>query len=68
MARRFTLRQLDYLVAVGEAGSIAGAAERLNVSSPSISAAIAQLEAEFGLPLFSAATRRAFCPRRAASG
>lgn len=52
MARRFTLRQLDYLVAVGDAGSIAGAAERLNVSSPSISAAIAQLEAEFGLPLF----------------
>ena len=52
MPLRFTLRQLEYLVAVGEAGSIAGAAERVNVSSPSISAAIAQLEQEFGLQLF----------------
>ncbi|MFO1104899.1 MAG: LysR family transcriptional regulator [Amaricoccus sp.] len=52
MPLRFTLRQLEYLVAVGEAGSIAQAAERVNVSAPSISTAIAQLEAEFGLPLF----------------
>lgn len=52
MPLRFTLRQLEYLVAVGEMGSIALAAERVNVSSPSISAAIAQLEAEFGLQLF----------------
>ena len=49
---KYTLRQLEYFVAVGEAESIARAAERLNVSSPSISAAIAQLEAEFGMPLF----------------
>ncbi|MBY6115375.1 LysR family transcriptional regulator [Mameliella alba] len=49
---RYTLRQLEYFVAVGEAGSIARASERINVSSPSISAAIAQLEQEFGLPLF----------------
>jgi DNA-binding transcriptional LysR family regulator len=52
MPLRFTLRQLEYLVAVGEAGSIAVAAERVNVSSPSISTAIAQLEQEFGLQLF----------------
>lgn len=52
MALRFTLRQLEYLVAVGQVGSITLAAERLNVSAPSISTAIAQLEAEFGLPLF----------------
>ncbi len=52
MALRFTLRQLEYLVAVGETGSIAAAADRVNVSSPSISVAIAQLEQEFGLPLF----------------
>lgn len=52
MPLRFTLRQLEYLVAVGDCGSIAGAAQRVNVSSPSISAAIAQLEEEFGLPLF----------------
>lgn len=49
---RYTLRQLEYFVAVGEAGSIARASERINVSSPSISAAITQLEQEFGLPLF----------------
>ncbi|XDA97275.1 LysR substrate-binding domain-containing protein [Sulfitobacter sp. LCG007] len=52
MATRFTLRQLEYLVAVGEAGSIALAAEKVHVSSPSISTAISQLEAEFGLQLF----------------
>jgi len=52
MAHRFTLRQLDYFVAVGEAGSIAAASERVNVSSPSISTAISQLEGAFGIELF----------------
>lgn len=52
MTLRFTLRQLEYLVAVADCGSIALAAERVNVSSPSISAAISQLEACFGLQLF----------------
>lgn len=52
MSLRFTLRQLEYLAAVGETGSIAAAAQRVNVASPSISAAIAQLEAVPGLPLF----------------
>lgn len=52
MPLRFTLRQLEYFVAVGEAGSVAGAADRVNVSSPSVSAAIGQLEAEFGVQLF----------------
>lgn len=49
---RFTLRQLEYLIAVGRFGSISLAADHLSVSSPSISNAIAQMEAEFGLPLF----------------
>jgi len=49
---RYTLRQLEYFVAVGQTGSIARAADKVNVSSPSISAAITQLEQEFGLPLF----------------
>jgi DNA-binding transcriptional LysR family regulator len=49
---RYTLRQLEYFVAVGKAGSIAAASDKLNVSSPSISAAIAQLEVEFGVTLF----------------
>ncbi|MDH3661350.1 MAG: LysR family transcriptional regulator [Alphaproteobacteria bacterium] len=52
MPLRFSLRQLEYFVAVGEAGSVALASERINVSSPSISAAIAQLEQEFGIQLF----------------
>jgi len=52
MPLRFTLRQLEYLVAVGDSGSIAGAAQKINVSSPSISAAISHLEKEFGLQLF----------------
>ncbi|MEM7525455.1 MAG: LysR family transcriptional regulator [Pseudomonadota bacterium] len=52
MALRYTLRQLEYFVAVGEAGSVAKASERVSVSSPSISAAISTLEAEFGVELF----------------
>lgn len=52
MQTRFTLRQLEYLVAVGRFGSISLGAEHLAVSPPSISNAISQLEAEFGLPLF----------------
>lgn len=52
MALRFTLRQLEYFVAVGEAGTIALASEKVGVSSPSISAAVLQLENEFGLQLF----------------
>lgn len=49
---RFTLRQLAYFVAAGETGSVTLASERVNISQPSISAAISQLEAEFGLQLF----------------
>jgi DNA-binding transcriptional LysR family regulator len=52
MALRFTLRQLEYFVAVGDAGSIAAAAQQIHVSSPSISTAIAQLEASFSVALF----------------
>ena len=52
MAIRFTFRQLEYLVAVGDTGTIAQASVQLNVSSPSISTAINQLEAQFGVQLF----------------
>lgn len=52
MSIRFTLRQLEYFTAAGDCGSIAAASHKLNVSSPSISTAISQLEAELGLPLF----------------
>ncbi len=52
MPLRFSLRQLEYFQAVAEAGSIAAASQKINVSSPSMSAAIAQLEDEFGMQLF----------------
>lgn len=52
MPLRYTLRQLEYFVAVGETGSIAAASHEVNVSSPSISAGVAQLEAELGVKLF----------------
>lgn len=52
MPLRFSLRQLEYFVGVGETGSIAGASQRLNVSSPSVSAGISQLEVELGVQLF----------------
>ncbi|MDW3224915.1 MAG: LysR substrate-binding domain-containing protein [Paracoccaceae bacterium] len=52
MALRFTFRQLEYLVAVGDEGTIAMASQQLNVSSPSISTAINQLEGHLGIQLF----------------
>ena len=52
MRTRFTFRQLEYFVAVGEAGSIAQASEKISVSPPSISAAISELENEFDIQLF----------------
>ena len=47
-----SLRQLRYVVAAADAGHVTAAAKRLNVSQPSISSAIAELEAEIGVPLF----------------
>ncbi|MFX0544307.1 LysR family transcriptional regulator [Roseovarius sp. S1116L3] len=52
MPLRYTLRQLEYFVAVGETGSIAAASQQVNVSSPSISAGVTQLEHELGVKLF----------------
>lgn len=49
---QFTLKQLSYFVAAGEAGSILRAAENIHVSQPSISNAIAHLEDVFQLQLF----------------
>ena len=48
----FTLRHLNYFVAVADAGGITGAARSLHVSQPSISAALGQLERRLGLQLF----------------
>ncbi len=49
---QFTLKQLTYFVAAGEAGSILRAAENIHVSQPSISNAIAHLEDVFQVQLF----------------
>jgi DNA-binding transcriptional LysR family regulator len=49
---RFTLKQLAYFVAAGEAGSILRAAQNIHVSQPSISNAIAHLEGVFQIQLF----------------
>ncbi len=49
---RFTLRQLEYFVAAGETGSVRMASERVKISQPSVSAAIAHLEEVFGVQLF----------------
>ena len=52
MTVQFTLKQLAYFVAAGEAGSILRAAENIHVSQPSISNAIAHLEDVFQVQLF----------------
>jgi len=49
---RFTLRQLSYFVAAGDAGSILKASENIHVSQPSISNAISHLENTFDIQLF----------------
>lgn len=48
----YTLRQLRYFVAAAENNSISEAARGLNIAQPSVSAAINNLEQEFGLELF----------------
>ncbi|WP_052365113.1 LysR family transcriptional regulator [Halotalea alkalilenta] len=47
-----TLKQLRYFVVAGELKSVTRAAERLHVSQPSISAAIAHIESIAGVALF----------------
>ena len=47
-----TLDQLRYFSAVCKCGSISRGAETLNISQPSVSNAIANLEKEFGVELF----------------
>lgn len=49
---RYTFRQLEYFIAAGETGSITLASERIRISQPSISTAIAHLERELGVQLF----------------
>ena len=52
MLNRISLRQMQYFVATAECGSIIIASEKIHVSSPSISAAIAHIESELQVQLF----------------
>ena len=45
--------QLKYFNTVAELGSVSKAAELLSISQPSLSAAVKELEEEFGVALFS---------------
>ena len=45
-------RQLSYLVAVADHGSVQAAAEKIAISQPAISAAIKKVEADYGLKIF----------------
>lgn len=54
----FSLRQLQYAVAIAESLSFRKAAERCHVSQPSLSAQLAQLEKALGVRLFERDRRR----------
>ncbi len=54
-----TFRQLQVFIAIAETGSFAGAARRLGIAQPSVSAHIRGLEEEAGAPLFARQTGRA---------
>lgn len=54
----FTLRQLQYVVALGDVLSFRRAAERCHVSQPSLSAQLSQLEQALGVQLFERDRRR----------
>lgn len=54
----FTLRQLQYALAVAEELSFHRAAERCHVSQPSLSAQLSELEASLGVRLFERDRRR----------
>ena len=51
MPLRYTLRQLEYFVAVGETGSIGKAAEREFIAASAVSKRLAELESALGTAL-----------------
>src|SRR4051812_16251553 len=52
MPPRFPLRQLEYVVAAAQTGSVTLAARRSHASQPTVSAAIAGVERSLGVQLF----------------
>jgi len=49
---RYTLRQIEYAVAIWDHGSVAAASAHLGVAQPTLSASLAKLEEQLGLQLF----------------
>jgi len=56
---RPTLRQLQYIVAIAETGRFHEAAKRLHVSQPSLSAQVADVEAQLNVSLIERGRRGA---------
>jgi DNA-binding transcriptional LysR family regulator len=48
----FTIRQLQFFVAVAEAGTVSHAAQALSISQSSVTEAIKELEADLNVKLF----------------
>lgn len=48
----FTLRQLQYFIAVAEQGTVSGAAQALSISQSSVTEAVKELETDLGVTLF----------------
>ncbi len=48
----FTIRQLQYFIAVAEEGTVSGAAQSLSISQSAVTEAIKELEADLGVSLF----------------
>jgi DNA-binding transcriptional LysR family regulator len=60
----FTLRQLQYFVAVCEAGTVSGAAHTVSVSQSAVTDAIKDLEEDLGVALFERHRRGLFITNR----
>jgi LysR family transcriptional regulator, regulator for metE and metH len=54
---QLTLRDLELVAAVHQAGSTVGAARLLHLGQPAVSRALAQIESKLGIPLFVRTTR-----------
>ena len=52
LAMAFTLRQLQYFIAVAEEGTVSGAAQSLSISQSAVTEAIKELESDLGVTLF----------------
>jgi len=48
----FTIRQLQYFIAVAEEGTVSGAAQSLSISQSAVTEAIKELESDLGVELF----------------